>query len=40
VINHVVDEKATDVLGEDIVGKGLAGRCDSVSSRAKELSET
>jgi hypothetical protein len=37
VISHVVDVEAADVQEEVLVGEGVIGRCDAISSRAEAL---
>jgi hypothetical protein len=37
VVSHVVDVEAADVREEVLVGEGVAGRHDAVSSRAEAL---
>jgi hypothetical protein len=37
VVSHVIDVEAADIREEVLVGEGVVGRCDTVSSRAEAL---
>jgi hypothetical protein len=37
IVGHVVDVEGADIREEVLVGEGVVGRCDAVSSRAEAL---
>jgi hypothetical protein len=39
IVGHVVDVEGADIREEVLVGEGVVGRCDAVSSRAEALSK-